>query len=184
MHTSIKKNIMIIALLLLVGTSVFADDDTPLYSTSFKLKHVVNVKASYHFEFWDPASDKHITEATMDTAGRHVFATLVIVYNSMVTVPTVSVEFTDLVNTEGLFYPYQMEVLKPNDSAHYVEITLADGKHGAGSCVLFNAKSFSMYDTSKVWNTDEICDFAITFDDSDVSVGTYSGTIKYTIEPE
>lgn len=171
-----KKFFLIVAILLLASVCLFAD------GTSFKLKHVVNVDAQYHFEFWDPTTSKNISEATMNTAGRHVFSTLVIVYNTKITLKSISVEFTDLVNTTDatLFYPYTMEVLKPNSTTHYAEITPTTNKHGAGSCVLFNKDTeFKKYSTN-VWDTDEICDFAITLDDSDVPVGTYSGTIKYT----
>lgn len=176
-----KKLVSVVAFMLLASLCLFADPET---AVEFRLKHVVNVTAQYHFEFWDPTNNKNISEATMNTAGRHVFATLVIVYNTRITLKSISVEFTDLVNTTDatLFYPYTMEVLKPNSTTHYAEITPTTNKHGAGSCVLFNeSKSFSIYDPSKVWNTDEICDFAITLDDSDVAAGTYSGNIKYIV---
>ncbi|MCQ2412508.1 MAG: hypothetical protein MJ057_06080 [Sphaerochaetaceae bacterium] len=176
-----KKLVSVVAFMLLASLCLFAER-VVLSSTNFKLKHVVNVSADFHFEFYNPETNKSMTEATMDSAGRHVFSTLVIIYNTQITLKSISVEFSDLVNTEDptIFYPYTMEVLKPNSTDHYAEITPTANKHGAGSCVLFNRNtSFSKYSPA-VWDTDEVCDFAITLDDTDVPYGTYAGTIKYT----
>lgn len=174
-----KGIILICVFMLLASLCLFAD--SPVSSTSFYLKHVVNVSSSYYFEFWDPTTSSHITEAELNDGARTVFATLVIVYNATTPNLTMSVVFSDLVNTEdNSFYPYTFEVLAPDTNDSFAEIVRDNNKHGAGTSVLFSNRVFEPY-AQVGWDTIEVCDFAITLDGSDVGIGTFQGTLTYTI---
>lgn len=172
------KKVIIAAFAIMLIASVCLFAATTVSTTNFKLKHVVNVTAQYYFEFWNPATSRHITEVALNNAGRTVFATLTIVFNSTANLGEVSISFEDLKSAANEYYPYTLEVLKPDMNEHYVEITPTAGKHGAGTAVLFDNKTFNYDVNGAAWNTIEVCDLAVTLDDSDVAIGSYSGDIR------
>ena len=166
---------------LLTGEVAFCDN--PTASKTFNLKHVVNVAQKYNFEFRNPTSRSDvISSVDLSSSGSHIIATLVIVFNTKVKFTRIAVSFSDLINTENnaLYYPYSMAILKPNTSEVLVNTTETENGHGAGGATLYENKQFTKYST-EAWNTDEIADFKITLDDSDVTIGTYQGNITILI---
>ena len=166
---------------LLIGGVAFCDN--PTTSKTFNLKHVVNVAQKYNFEFRNPASRNDVIDSVnLSSPGAHTIATLVIVFNTKITFTRIAVSFSDLLNTEDntLYYPYSMDILKPNTSEVLVNTTETENGHGAGGATLYENKEFKKYSTD-AWNTDEIADFRINLDEEDVFIGTYQGSITILI---
>ncbi|MCF0262566.1 MAG: hypothetical protein HUK23_06615, partial [Sphaerochaetaceae bacterium] len=108
-----RLSIAILCLLLLSSACVFAAASTT--TTQFKLYHSVgNPSKTYYCEFWDPDTAQPIRSVTFEEGGRHVFATVMIVYSATVTKANISISFAPLKGTgstpDTFYYDYTMEV--------------------------------------------------------------------------
>ena len=153
-------------------------------STSLLLSHAVNVPLSYRLSFREytdlNVSGEEITEKSFTSGGRYIFASLVLSFNRTMMFDSISVSFSDLVNTSDntKYYGYEMEVLVPgDDTTHLIEVEEAAGGHGSGVARLVSsATSFKRTSTGDTEDR-RIADFAITLYEDGVAEGTYSGTM-------
>jgi hypothetical protein len=173
-----KRIVLIVALILFLFSMGCAFSD-PAASKSFNLKHVVNVAREYHFEFRNPDNNDVIDSVSLTSSGTHLIATLAINYNTNITFSRIAVSFTDLKKTDNdsLYYPFTMDILRPNTSDRLVNTTSTENGHGAGAATLYENKTFRKYSTD-AWNTDEVADFRINLDDSEALAGTYQGNLQ------
>lgn len=179
-----KRATIIIILAIAASFCLFAD------TTSFRVSHSVSVETVYSLNFREYTSSlevigNEITSATIGADGKQIFAALFLNFNRSIQFKTINVTFSDLVSTTDatVFCPYTMEVLVPAQSnAHLVEIIPDQNGHGSG-----NARLLPTITTFSRTTTDDsedlrIADFAITINDAEASVGTYSGTLTFTFE--
>ncbi|MBR2281355.1 MAG: hypothetical protein IJ863_01895 [Spirochaetales bacterium] len=160
----------------------FAETRYP--TSSFRLAHSVNVSKSYYCEFWEPGTTRKMTARNFSEGGTFLFSTLAIYFNTTLHGISLDVSFTDLSNTSdpSLYVPYSMRILVPDSPAELVPVTDAENGHGAGSARLLNSATIQKYDTSSVWNTDEIADFEISINATGAASGTYQATLTFTLE--
>ncbi len=155
-------------------------------STSLMLAHAVNTPLNFSLAFRDytqlgAAKGEEITEYTFDEDGRYLFASLYLSFNRTLMFDSLTVSFTDMVNTEDSTdcYPYQMEILVPGDETnHLVEVTEGTNGHGAGSAMIVSSATAFKRTTTGDSEDRRLADFAITLlgGDEDFS-GTYVGTM-------
>ena len=180
-----KRTAIIIMLAIAASLCLFADGNT-----SFRVSHSVSVETVYTLKFreytdsLDDVGDE-ISSVAIDIDGKQIFASLFLNFNRSVQFKTINVTFSDLVCTTdaSVFCPYTMEILVPAQSnTHLVETYVDQNGHGSG-----NARLLQTITTFSRTNTDDsedlrIADFAITIDEAEVEVGTYSGTLTFTFE--
>lgn len=208
MHTSIKKNIMIIALLLFVGTSVFAVDGV-FSSRSFRLYHVVNIVNKYSFRFWSPdsGSTQQISSRELVGSDAQQVAALVFIFtsnnaNSEYTIYSLQLKVSDLymVNDNGkaldstgnvtnspsnyVCYPFDIWVTDASSGALMGDkIINKHDSNGSSSVITLidsNAPRIYTWDSSKPINIDEIARIWVEPHIDEAAVGNYQATI--TIE--
>ena len=179
-----KRTAIIIFLAVAVSLCLFAD------GTSFRVSHSVSVETVYSLKFreytasLDVVGDE-ISSATIGVDGKQIFASLFLNFNRSVQFKTINVTFSDLVSTTdaSVFCPYTMEILAPAQSdTHLVETYVDQNGHGSG-----NARLLPTITTFSRTTTDDsedlrIADFAITIDELEAPVGTFSGTLVFTFE--
>lgn len=208
MHTSIKKSIMIIALLLLVGTSVFAVDGE-FSNRSFRLYHMVNTVNEYSFRFWSPdrGSTQQISSRELVGSDAQQVAALVFIFttndaDSTYTISSLQLKVSDLymVNDDGkaldstgnvtnspsnyVCYPFDIWVTDASSDA--VMGNRINNKHDSnGSLSIITLISNSnprryTWDSSEPINIDEIARIWVEPHIDEAAVGNYQATI--TIE--
>ena len=168
------------SILILFSLPVFMLAD-PLAGTEFRLSHSINVSEEYHFEFWKTGTQEAMTSASFNDSGLYNIATLGIIYNKDVSFTRLEIEVSELtqtVNGNPEYLDFTFYLYKPNTETEIPFSANLNG-HGAGSSVLAENKTFSMYSLA-VWNTDELADLRINIDDSSASPGAYTGTITFT----
>lgn len=151
-----------------------------MFGTSFILRHVLNIDTAYHFEFWSPTTDSMITSASVGNENQTPLATLMIIYNSKVTLRSITVTFGPLKCTEDntSLINYEMDVLVPNTSAALTSsLNISDTAKSVE--LLSTATSFDIY-SQDAWNTDEIADFAITLNTDSAKPGHYEANVTCT----
>ena len=155
-------------------------------STSFMLAHAVNTPLNYNLSFRDyatqlEAESEEISEYSFDGDGRYLFTSLYLSFNRTLMFESITVSFTDMVNTidDTAFYPYHMEVLVPgDDTEHLVETTEEAGGHGAGVAKIIASPTAFKRTTTDASEDRRLADFAITlYGGEDFSSGTYKGTV-------
>ena len=160
------------------ATSAFA-------STSLMLAHAVNIPLNFTLGFKEYSqqgnSTEDITDYEFDGDGRYLFASLYLTFNRTLMFDSITVTFTDMVNTANSSdcYPYQMEVLVPgSETEHLVEVVENAGGHGAGKAMIISSATAFKRTNTEDSEDRRIADFAITLSggDSDYS-GTYVGTV-------
>ena len=180
-----KRPVIVIIFLIAVSFCLFADNNT-----SFRVSHSVSVETVYSLKFREYTSSldvvgNEISSATIGADGRQVFASLFLNFNRSIQFKTINVTFSDLVSTTDttVFCPYTMEILAPAQSnTHLVETFVDQNGHGSGNARLLQTiTTFSRTTTDDSENL-RIADFAITINDAEAQVGTYSGTLTFTFE--
>ncbi len=154
-------------------------------STSLMLAHAVNIPLNFSLGFKEYAqqgnSSEDITDYEFDGDGRYLFASLYLSFNRTLMFDSITVTFTDMVNTADRTdcYPYQMEVLVPgSETEHLVEVIENVGGHGAGKALIVSSATAFKRTNTEDSEDRRLADFAITLSggESDYS-GTYVGTV-------
>ncbi|MBR6086061.1 MAG: hypothetical protein IKP61_10700 [Spirochaetales bacterium] len=180
-----KRPVIVIIFLIAVSFCLFADNNT-----SFRVSHSVSVETVYSLKFREYTSSldvvgNEISSATIGADGKQVFASLFLNFNRSIQFKTINVTFSDLVSTTdaSVCCPYTMEVLVPaQNNTHLVETYVDQNGHGSGNARLLpTITTFSRTTTDDSENL-RIADFAITINDEEAQVGTYSGTLTFTFE--
>ena len=179
-----KKAAIIIVLAIIVPFCLFAD------GTSFRVSHSVSVETVYSLKFREYTSTldvvgDEISAATIGADGKQIFAALFLNFNRSIQFKTINVTFSDLVSTTDstVFCPYTMEILAPCQSdTHLVETYVDQTGHGSGNARLLQTITTFSRSTTADSEDLRIADFAITINDAEAAVGTYSGTLTFTFE--
>lgn len=178
MKKAINKAIILFLLFVVLPVCISADP------FRFQIAHAINVSSSYSLVFWKFRTAEAIPNnaVSYSSGGDYGLATLGITYNSMVRIPKLEIEVSDLTlnGDDSKFLDFTLQVYKANDPTSPFSFTQTS-PHGAGSATLFTNKTFTKYDTTHTWNNDEIADFRIIIDDSTAVAGTYSGYLKFIV---